>query len=443
MTLRLRLTLLYGACFVVAVAALLGITYAVFTGSQAQVTIVGGSVKAGLGPLAETKTVGTPTEGYGGGSEVTQVLHASGSGSAPPSQKQLQALQRRALKQSRRADAYANFLLRRQRAGDASSLLEISGIALGVIALLALGLGWLLAGRALRPLRTMNARARAITEESLHQRLGIDRRHDELGELAATFDALLARLEHAFDAQRRFVANASHELRTPLTLERALVEVALADSEPSVESLRRVCERVVASTEQQERLIDALLTLARSQSELGERGAVNLPATVEKLLAIRADRLAGIELRTALEPATIAGDAALIERLAANLLDNAIDHNGGSDRWIRVETLTEDERAILRVSNSGPPIPPDRVEELFEPFRRLGGERTARQDGLGLGLSIVRAIATAHGGSVEVQPLDAGGLAVEVRCTAYAGAPAATGSAAAGGDLRVSAGRRS
>ena len=197
----------------------------------------------------------------------------------------------------------ANVELQAQQSGDASSLLEWSAIALGVVALLSIGLAWWLAGRALRPLRTMNSRAREISAENLHERLGVDGRGDELGELATTFDALLARLERAFDSQRRFVANASHELRTPITLERTLVEVALADPDVSVDSLRRVCERVVASTEEQERLLDALLTLARSEAGVAGGESVDLALLAEDALLARETRLTGIQVDTSLEPA--------------------------------------------------------------------------------------------------------------------------------------------
>ncbi len=190
----------------------------------------------------------------------------------------LRQIQRSGQTQLVRLAQRANVRLKTEQANDASSLLEWSGIALAVVALLSIGLAWWLAGRALRPLRTMNTRAREISAENLHERLGVEGRRDELGELATTFDALLARLEAAFDSQRRFVANASHELRTPITLERTLVEVALADPDVSVESLRRVCERVVASTEQQERLLDALLTLARSEAGVAAGESVDLAA---------------------------------------------------------------------------------------------------------------------------------------------------------------------
>lgn len=414
----MRLTLLYGACFIVAGAGLLGITYALFKNGQSQ-----------QGSLSfQGLSIQLPKAGSGSNFQVAQVPVGSKKGGTvfvgPPATNKVPAqavarlnkvLSNQAVsKYGRRAEV----VLRQQRAGDSSSLLEYSGIALAVMALLSIFLGWLLAGRALRPLRTMSLRARAITEESLDERLGVDNRDDELGELAVTFDGLLARLERAFESQRRFVANASHELRTPLTLERTLVEVALADPDADAQELRRVCERVVASTEDQERLIDALLTLARGQADTGERDEIDLAATVEDLLTERESRLAGIEVSAELEPALISGDRALIQRLVANLLDNAIVHNGGSGRWIRVRTAADEGRSILQIANGGREVPADQVDDLFEPFHRLGDDRANGHPGLGLGLSIVRAIAVAHGASVSAHALEHGGLELELRFAA-------------------------
>jgi signal transduction histidine kinase len=258
-------------------------------------------------------------------------------------------------------------------------------------------------------------RARAITEENLHERLGFDGRADELGELAGTFNSLLARLEQAFDSQRRFVANASHELRTPITLERALIEVALADPNASMSSLRRCCQRVLAAGEQQERLIESLLTLARSQGAIVAGQAVDLADLAEELMVARLPGADGVSVETALEPAAVSGNAALIERLIANLVDNAIAYNLPAGGWIEVETRTVSGQAELRIANGGSLVPDETVEGLFEPFRRLDGERTATGHGAGLGLSIVRAIATAHGATVEASPLVPGGLELRVR----------------------------
>jgi len=331
----------------------------------------------------------------------------------------------------------ANVRLAAQRSSDKASLLLWSAVALGGMALLSILLGWLVAGRALRPLRTMNQRARAITEESLHQRVGAEQRSDELGELATTFDALLERLERAFDAQRRFVANASHELRTPLTLERALVEVALADPDASVESLRRCCERVLVSSAQQERVIDALLTLARGQAGIESHEQVDLAELAAELLAARAVETAALTVEATLDPAVIDGDRALLERMVANLIDNAIAHNVAADGWVRVQTAVVDGQAVLRVANSGQLVPSEQLQELFEPFRRLEGERIGQDRGLGLGLSIVRAIALAHGAELDAEARDEGGLEIELRFASAVSRPAGEAPAASASDRHL------
>jgi signal transduction histidine kinase len=309
----------------------------------------------------------------------------------------------------------ANGALTTQRRRSLGSLLTWSGAALAVMALISILLGWLLAGRALAPLRTMTSRARRITEENLHERLSVDTQEDEIGELANTFDGVLARLQRAFAAQKRFVANASHELRTPVTLERALLEVVLSDPDADAKELRHACERVLASTEQQERIIEALLALARSQGGTAVDTPVNLADLAQDAITLREQRLDGLTLATDLHPAPLTGDQALLERLIANLIDNAITHNRAEDAWITVETGNEGMGSWLRVSNSGPEVPEGMLSEIFEPFRRMDGERTATAGGLGLGLSIVQAIAEVHGAAVGVRPVDGGGLQVDVR----------------------------
>jgi signal transduction histidine kinase len=435
LTLRLRLTLLYGSVFLAAGAGLLTATYLLFTHSQAAATrtqfVHGGKFVLPTGlrpPLRITANGGRATvraypSGAAGRAQVPAgeaygtVLNAPGATVlfrqiATQGQHQLAALAR-----------LANVRLRRQQSQDAASLLEWSAIALAAVALLSVALAWWLAGRALSPLRLMNARAREISAENLHERLGVTERRDELGELAGTFDALLARLEGAFDSQRRFVANASHELRTPITLERTLVEVALADPDASVESLRRVCERVVASTEEQERLLDALLTLARSEAGVAAGEEVDLATLVRDALLVREVRLQGLSLECALDPCPVVGDGALLERLVGNLLDNAIIHNGGSQRWIRIATGQLDGAPGLRIANGGPPLNDDRVASMFEPFWRGTGERLGfDQGGLGLGLSIVRAVADAHGAEIVARPLAEGGIAFELRFASAAAA---------------------
>jgi signal transduction histidine kinase len=263
----------------------------------------------------------------------------------------------------------------------------------------------------------MNTRARGISERNLHERLALDGPDDELKELGDTFDELLARLESAFASQRQFVANASHELRTPITLERALVEVALADPAATTESLRVTCERVIAAGEQQERLIEALLTLAKSQRGLDERSEVHLDEVAgEALLNLRPS---GVRVDSELGSAVTLGDRAVLERLAGNLVDNALRYNVEHGGWVSIWTGSSEGRPTLRVSNSGPVVPEDEVAGLTAPFHRVNGDRTETR-GAGLGLSIVAAIAAAHGAELSTTPRRAGGLDVEVRFPAVA-----------------------
>ncbi|AQZ69734.1 two-component sensor (kinase) [[Actinomadura] parvosata subsp. kistnae] len=292
-----------------------------------------------------------------------------------------------------------------------SRLLVNSLIALAVMAGAAAVLGWVTAGRVLRPLGEMTATVRRITADRLDRRLAATGPDDELKGLADTFDALLDRLEAAFTAQRRFVANASHELRTPLTLQRAMAEVALADPDADAQALRGVLERVVAAGKHQERLIEALLVLARSQQGLDQRQPLDLAEIAAEAL----DPHPGIDLETDLRlgPAPASGDRALLERLVTNLIDNAVRYNVPGGR-IEVETATRAGRAVLRVANSGPVIPPEQAHLLTQPFQRLEGGRRAGRDGLGLGLSIVAAIVEAHDGTLDVTPLPDGGLDVTV-----------------------------
>jgi signal transduction histidine kinase len=300
-----------------------------------------------------------------------------------------------------------------QRASDSRRLLVDSGIALAVVGALALLAGWLVAGRMLRPIRTITRAARRISSSSLHERLAIDGPQDELKELGDTLDDLLARLEAAFEAQRRFVAHASHELRTPLTRERALVQVALGD--PSTPAAWRATAReLLASNREQETLIDALLTLASSERGLDRRERVDLAVVVEAVLRERRRRDgAGPTLHVTTAPAPVDGDPLLLESLVANLVDNALTHNVAGGR-VDVSTGSEDGEAVLSVANTGPLIAPGDVDRLFQPFQRLDGRRTHHARGHGLGLSIVGAVAAAHRATVTASPLPAGGLSLSV-----------------------------
>ena len=301
-----------------------------------------------------------------------------------------------------------------QRASDSHQLLVDSGIALAIVAALAVLAGWLVAGSMLRPIRTITRTARRISSTSLHERLALDGPQDELKELGDTLDDLFARLEAAFEAQRRFVANASHELRTPLTRERTLVQVALGDpSTPDV--WRTTGQELLASNREQETLIDGLLTLASSESGLDQQQPVDLADICQTVLSrpdLATDRL-GVHLETDLHTAPLDGDPRLIERLVANLVDNAVSHNVSSGR-VQISTDAANGTAVLTVTNSGPIIPPREIDRLFQPFQRLDPRRALHTNGHGLGLSIVRAIAAAHGATITAQPLPEGGLSLSV-----------------------------
>ncbi|MGH8990567.1 MAG: sensor histidine kinase [Acidimicrobiia bacterium] len=288
--------------------------------------------------------------------------------------------------------------------------------ALGAMAIGSVGLGWLLAGRVLQPLHDMTAKARRLSGENLHERIALPGPDDELKELADTFDELLGRLEAAFDSQKRFVANASHELRTPLAIIRTEVDVTLGDPDASAEDLRRMAGVVGEATRRSEALIDALLLLARSDRGLAETGPVDLAEVTADVVATFAGEAAaaGIEVSTDLEAAPATGDAALLVRLTGNLIQNALRHNRSGGRVI-VSTGAGPTGAFLRVGNTGEPIEAGEVDALFEPFVRRGRARTGGPDtGIGLGLSIVRSVATAHGGRVSAHPRSGGGLDVEV-----------------------------
>ena len=409
-TVRLRLTLLYGSLFLVAGALLLGITYGLaaknVSDSAKQVFVLKGAlIRAAPGPGGSPKaaqqsgTVSSRVVPYfaQGGANVTTALPAGLPAKLRPTAEALQVA--------------ANESVHQVRKSQLSALLTESAIALVIMAFVSIGLGWLVAGRVLAPVRMMNARVRQITEHSLHERLALSGHDDELKELGDTFDELLARLERAFESQRLFVANASHELRTPVTVERALVEVALADPDATLESLRDTCGRVLVAGQQQERTIEALLTLARSQRGVLVREPVDLAAVAAEV--VNGAERDGIRIESQLEPAATLGDQGLIERLVANLLDNAIHHNlpGG---WARVSTAVSDGYPTLTVTNSGAVIPSQETERLLEPFRRLNGDRTRHGDGVGLGLSIVGAISTAHAAELEIAAPPGGGLAVTV-----------------------------
>jgi signal transduction histidine kinase len=492
-TVRLRLTLLYGGVFLLCGAVLLGITYLLVRqttrGPDYSVKTApgGANVQGAFGSIAFTnlqtatskgrlrpitpaargrrliRTVhASPTAGASRiGSGAVQVV-AGGSGAGPGTSgagraasgvvsgapanalvitrtpsfaaQPLPALSgppltlAQAVAQAHQLQA----LGAQQHSDELHQLLIDLGIALAITGVVSMGLGWIVAGRALRPLQTITRAARAISATSLNKRLSLRGPRDELRELGTTFDELLERLERSFEAQRQFVANASHELRTPLTLERAILEVTLADPAVSNGALRATCERVLAIGEQQERMIEALLTLARSERGLECQETLDIETLVRDVVLARRAELSrrGLQLESDLDSAATTGDAGLVERLVTNLLDNAIHHNAAGG-WVRVSTGTDEGRAAIVVSNSGPVVPPDEVERLFAPFQRMRADRTAHGDGHGLGLSIVSAVAGAHRALLHASARPGGGLDVEVGFAAALDVGAATSRATA------------
>jgi signal transduction histidine kinase len=303
-----------------------------------------------------------------------------------------------------------------QRISDLHQLEVESVIALAIMAVISGALGWVVAGRVLAPLVTITATTRQISEANLHERLAMAGPRDELRVLADTIDGLLERLQGAFDSQRRFVANASHELRTPLTAARALLEMVMSDPDASVETFREVCGQVLEEGEQQEQLIEALLALANGQRGIDHRERVDLAAITREVVGSHELEAAAnaVCLDVSLQPARLAGDGRLIERLVKNLLDNAIRHNHAGGH-IDIRVSHRDGYPTLSIANTGPVVPADQVDRLLQPFQRLEPDRVGHRDGLGLGLSIVAAIVSAHGGTLGVVPRAAGGLEIEAR----------------------------
>jgi signal transduction histidine kinase len=310
----------------------------------------------------------------------------------------------------------------RERHETLREMLVWSLVSLGAVGVAAGGFGWLLAGRALQPLQNVTATARRVADRSLHERISLQGPDDEIKELADTFDAMLERLDRAFDGQRRFVANASHELRTPLAINRTLIEVALDD--PDVpDATRKLGETLMEVNRRNEGLIDGLLVLAKGEQRLDTYVRVDLADLAHRAIttADPAAREAGIQIHSDLSHAYVIGDPALLERLAQNLVDNAIRYNVTGRGWVQVNVTGDAQYSRLSVANTGPVVGPFEVEGLFEPFRRLAsseriseGGRPAGSRGAGLGLSIVRSVAVAHGGDVRAESRSDGGLVVTV-----------------------------
>ena len=410
-TVRWRLTLLYGGLFLASGLALLAITYTLVEHDPLTSSAPSFIRAAGVPPRQAVSLYGGPTGGANPRTRLTRqppnLKRSAQLAVPPPIQRLLKSIS------GRKAIVTVGS---QQRLSDLHQLIIESSIALAIMALISTGLGWLVAGRVLRPLRTMTAATQQISEANLNRRLALDGPPDELRELADTIDGLLERLEGAFDAQRRFVANASHELRTPLTAARALLEMVLTDPKATISTFRTACRQVLEESEQQEQLIDALLALAQGQRGIDCREQVDLAAIVgETLRAQQPEAHArGLKLQASLEPAVLSGDRRLIARLASNLVENAIRHNVPNGR-VRVWVETDREQATLAVANTGAPISADEIDRLLRPFQRLTQERTGQGDGFGLGLSIVAAIVDGHHATLDVRPGASGGLRVEVR----------------------------
>jgi signal transduction histidine kinase len=386
MRVRLRLTLLYGVLFLLSGAVLLTITYLLVGNSGSNVAL------------------STHSTTSSGDESVSVIL-----GETLPADARLTEAERRI------AEAVQEQAVQ-QHTETMHQLLVKSGVALAVMSVIAVVLGWLVAGRVLRPLRTMTATIQLISARNVHERLAVTGPRDELKSLADTVDGLLGRLESALDSHKRFVANAAHELRTPLTLEHALLEETVLDTETTAEGFRAQFKELMIVSDQQARLLDSLLVLATS-----ERGLDN----VDDLESVDLSGLTGDVLRAAepearrqdlavtaeVRPARVTGAPALVECLVANLVDNAMSYNVPDGR-VEVATGTEGARSFLSVANTGPPVPPEMVDRLLNPFQRL--DRTADDGHHGLGLSIVQSIAVAHSADLTVRARPGGGLAIKV-----------------------------
>jgi signal transduction histidine kinase len=390
---RARIAIACAGLFLLLGTALIGATY----------TLANHTIPQALSPGAP-RAIGTPRARPGPppGPSDECAVPAAGGGTAFPS------------------NSACSVLLDGQAKSDLSRFTTYSLAGLGVGTVLAGVLGWGASARVLRPLRAITRAARTASQENLHQRLALTGPPDELKELADTFDAMLTRLDAAFASQRRFTASASHELRTPLTEMRTLIDVALAKPAGPTRQADPLLDGIRAAVDKSEELIEALLTLARSDRGLEQTETVDLPTAVEDAIDLLSPAAAvrHVRIRSDLEPAQVTGDRVLLERLASNLIDNAIRHNT-TDGWVLASTRSRAGLAELTVANSGEPIPPDQTAALFEPFRRLPAA-AGRRPGTGLGLSIVASVAHAHGGQAQARARPGGGLEVQVTLPATA-----------------------
>ncbi|MER7718207.1 HAMP domain-containing sensor histidine kinase [Streptomyces flaveolus] len=382
-TIRIRLTLLYGGMFLIAGILLLSIIYllaaqALNTGNEPLFKIVGGT---------DIKVASDKCPVVNNASNLSLSTFNAAISECIDHQRQV---------------ALDNLLSR--------SLLALLGLAV-----IAFAFGYAMAGRVLSPLGRITRTARAVAGSDLSRRIELDGPDDELKELADTFDDMLERLQRAFTAQQRFVGNASHELRTPLAINRTLLEVHLSDPNAPVE-LQQLGKTLLATNERSEQLVEGLLLLARSDNQIVERKPVDLAEVAGQAIdQVHAEAEAkGVRIKGGREPAVVQGNGVLLERIALNLVQNAVRYNVAEQGWVEVTTAVENGQAVLVVTNTGPVVPAYEIDNLFEPFRRLRTERTGSDKGVGLGLSIARSVARAHGGHIYAQPREGGGLVMRV-----------------------------
>jgi signal transduction histidine kinase len=378
---RARLTVLYGGMFLLAGTALIAILYVLFKGS------------------------------YPGGKAVANILSGAES-PGPHAVIHLRSGARLTLPDV----AGIRHKFDHHRARALKILVKECLVALAGLTIVAGAFGWVMAGRALSPVRRITQTARRAADGNLRERIGLAGPADEVKELADTFDVMLERLDASFEGQRQFAAHASHELRTPLATNRTVLEVALASGRVPAE-MRDLVDTVLLTNARSELIIDGLLMLARSESQAITRVPVDLSDVAADAVEQTAEEAAAarITVDATPDPAGTVGDPLLLEHLALNLVRNGLRHNhpGG---WVTVATTARPQsgEAELVVTNSGPVVPPEHIGALFEPFRRLGNGRDSGRDGIGLGLSIVRSVVRAHGGRVRAEPRDDGGLIVRV-----------------------------
>lgn len=376
-TVRMRLTLLYGGLFLACGAALLAVTYVLV--AHAPITEYGRT----------TIRRGGQRGGHGQGFLATTLPAVHG-------------------------QHVVATAVRGQRISDLHQLLIWSGIALAIMAIIAAVLGWIVAGRVLRPLRTITTTTREISAHNLHRRLALEGPSDELKDLGDTIDALLARLDGSFQAQRAFVANASHELRTPLALSRATLSFALTDPELTLESLKAAVQDALDAGTDQEQLIEALLSLAQSQQDLEHPQIFDLAEIAHDVIETQQPRASDqrVTIDAAISSAPVSGDPRLARTMLTNLVENALRYNVPHGR-VNITLNARGEHTALTVSNTGPEVRADQIDRLLQPFRRLTQDRS-NDDGYGLGLSIVVAIANAHGAMLNIQSRAEGGLHITV-----------------------------